>query len=301
MSASQVAVFSPRLGAALLMLVAVVFGANHIAARFAFDHGTSVALAVVVRSAFTALVLLALLQLQPAAWRVAPAERTRLLLAGGLMALQSYCLYTAVAQIPVALALLAFNTYPMLYVLLGWSLGGERPGSRALLAMPIALVGLALALDVVGSLSYVAGRWTEIGAGVGWALAAAVSFTFILVLNARGLQRLDGRLRTLAMTAVSGVLVLGAGIGADALALPDDSVGWAGLGALSILYGTAITSLFVLLPRMGSASSTVALNFEPIAALVLGWILLDQHVRAIQLVGAFVVVAAIAWLSARRP
>lgn len=283
------------------MLVAVVFGANHIAARFAFDHGASVALAVVVRSAFTALVLLALLRGQPGTWRLTPGERRYLLLAGGLMALQSYCLYTAVARIPVALALLAFNTYPMLYVLLGWALGGARPEARALLAMPVALAGLALALDVVGSVSHVAGRWSEIGAGVGWALAGAVSFAFILVLNAGGLRRLDGRVRTLGMTAVSGVLVLGAGAGADALTLPGAAPGWIGLAALSVLYGAAITSLFVLLPRIGSASSTVALNFEPIAALVLAWILLDQHVKPIQLAGAFVVVAAIAWLSARKP
>src|SRR5690606_18770364 len=75
MSASRIAVLAPSTGAAVLMLVAVVFGANHIAARFAFDHGASVALAVVVRSAFTALVLLALLRGQPGTWRLTPGER----------------------------------------------------------------------------------------------------------------------------------------------------------------------------------------------------------------------------------
>lgn len=299
MRAYQPVVLSPRLGAGALMLVAVVFGANHIAARFAFDHGASVALAVVVRSAFTAMVLLVLVRVQRVAWRASPAERARLLLAGALMATQSYCLYSAVAQIPVALALLAFNTYPMLFVLLSWLIGQEPRSRRALVIMPLALAGLAAALDVVGSSAHVAGRWDEIGSGVAWALAAAVSFALVLLLNAHGPQRLDGRVRTLAMTALSAAIVLAAGAGN--LALPDDAVGWTGLVLLSVFYGTAITSLFVLLPRVGAASSTVALNFEPIAVLALAWLLLGQGVKPIQIAGAFVVVGAIAWLNSRRP
>lgn len=282
------------------MLVAVTFGANHIAARFAFDHGASVALAVVVRSAFTALVLVALIRLQRVAWRLSAAERVRLLAAGALMALQSYCLYSAVAQIPVALALLAFHTYPMLFVLLSWAMGEERLSRRALLAMPLALAGLAVALDVVGSSAHIAGRWAQIGTGLAWALSAAVSFALILALNAHGLKRVDGRVRTLAMTALSAVIVLVAAVGTGALALPDDAIGWTGIVGLSVFYGAAITGLFVLLPRIGAASSTVALNFEPIAALVLGWILLGQTVGPIQIVGAFVVVGAITWLNSSK-
>jgi drug/metabolite transporter (DMT)-like permease len=45
-----------------------------------------------------------------------------------------------------------------------------------------------------------------------------------------------------------------------------------------------------------SAASTAALNFEPIAALVLAWMFLGQSVAPVQIVGAFVTVGAIAWL-----
>lgn len=292
---------SPRLGAAALVLVAAVFGANHVAARIAFDHGTSVATAVLVRSAATALVLLVLVRAQGVAWRLTPAERGRLLIAGVLVAVQSYCLYSAVARIPVALGLLAFHICPMLFVLVSWAMGEERPPRGALLAVPVAFGGLAVALDVVGSAAHVAGRWSEIGHGVGWALGAAASFTGVLVLNAHGLTGVDGRVRTLAMTALTAAIVLAAGAGADVLSAPDDAAGWLGLVLLTVFYGAAITSLFVLLPHVGGASGTVALNFEPIAALALGWIFLGQAMEPMQLVGAFVVVGAIAWLgSARR-
>jgi drug/metabolite transporter (DMT)-like permease len=87
------------------------------------------------------------------------------------------------------------------------------------------------------------------------------------------------------------------------LALPADRVGWLGLALLTLLYGTAITSLFSIVPRLGAATNTVALNFEPVAALVLGWAILSQSVAPRQIVGAFVVIGAIVFLSSgrRRP
>src|SRR6185369_7838960 len=94
------------------------------------------------------------------------------------------CLYSAVAVIPVALALLAFNTHPMALSLVSWASGGERPAPRVLVAMPVALVGLALALDVLGRTGDIGGRWTEIGAGVLWATGASLSFAAAMVLTA---------------------------------------------------------------------------------------------------------------------
>jgi drug/metabolite transporter (DMT)-like permease len=58
-----------------------------------------------------------------------------------------------VARLPVALALLAFNTYPLWTALWARVLYGHRPERAVLLAMPVMLVGLALALDVFGAAS----------------------------------------------------------------------------------------------------------------------------------------------------
>jgi drug/metabolite transporter (DMT)-like permease len=54
-------------------------------------------------------------------------------------------------------------------------------------------------------------------------------------------------------------------------------------------------SLFFVLPRLPS-TSTAALNFEPIALLVLGWLVLGMTVTPLQIVGAVLTVGAIAWL-----
>ena len=69
---------------------------------------------------------------------------------------------------------------------------------------------------------------------------------------------------------------------------------------LTLLYGSAITTVFTIVPKLGAASKTAALNFEPIAALALGWLILGQSMAPRQLVGAAIVVGAVLLLGGRR-
>jgi drug/metabolite transporter (DMT)-like permease len=282
---------SPGTAVLILLGVATAFASNHLCARIAFDHGASVLTAVSVRATFTALLLLVLMRLQGVAVSIPRELRSKTLLAGLLIASQSYCLYSAVALIPPALALLVFQTSPMLYVLLTWALGKERPSWGALPPMLMALVGLALALNVRPGSSGA----DNIPAGMAWAFASGLSMTVVYYLNANALKPLDGRLRTFAMTAVTAVLVIIAGAATGAHALPKDAAGWAGIMLLAGFYCIAMISLFFVLPRL-PATTTAALNFEPIALLVLGWLVLGFTVTALQLAGAVLTVSAIAWL-----
>ncbi|MEI6304305.1 MAG: EamA/RhaT family transporter, partial [Betaproteobacteria bacterium] len=101
-------------GIILMLVIAAVMGANHIAARIAFDHGVNVTTAVTIRSGVTALAVLALLLASGVRVWVPALTLRRAVGIGVLVAVQSYCLYSSVARIPVVLALLVFNIYPML-------------------------------------------------------------------------------------------------------------------------------------------------------------------------------------------
>jgi drug/metabolite transporter (DMT)-like permease len=283
-------------GIALMLVIATVFGSNHVAARVAFDHGSNVTTAVAFRSAGTALFVLVLLLASGNSLKVERKALGHAMAVGVLIAVQSYCLYSAVARIPVALALLAFNTHPMALALLSWATGGERPARRVLLAMPIALAGLALALDVWGRTGDFAGRWAEIGAGVLWATGASLSFAFAMLQTTRRLGSMDGRLRSLLTMSVVAAMALAGGAAAGDFAMPTDGTGWIALLLLSVFYGTAITSLFVLLPKLGAVNNMAILNFEPIAVLGIAWVALGQAVAPLQIVGAFIVVGAIMWM-----
>jgi len=285
---------------AILLTIATIFGSNHIAARIAFDHGVNVTTAIVARSLAAVLFVGVLVIAGRVPLALTAATRWRAVAVGVLISVQSYCLYSAVARIPVALALLAFNTYPMMFSLISWATGSERPARRALIAMPVALFGLALALDVSGVSGGIAARWDAIGVGVGFALGAAVSFSAALHLTARWLHDVDGRLRTLLTMSTVALLMLAAGTLAGDLALPSNPGGWLGLGLLMLFYGTAFTTMFVLLPRLDVMNNSAALNFEPIAVLFLAWPILGQSVAPRQIVGALIVVGAVIALGTGR-
>jgi drug/metabolite transporter (DMT)-like permease len=87
---------------ATVLLVAFLMGANHVAARIAFNHGVDVGTAVLFRSAGTALVVLAIVLAQGV--RVQATRRQKAVIVGmGLMiGVQSLLLYSSVARLPVA-------------------------------------------------------------------------------------------------------------------------------------------------------------------------------------------------------
>ena len=82
--------------------------------------------------------------------------------------------------------------------------------------------------------------------------------------------------------------------------LPNAAAGWWGLAALTLLYGTAFTIMFTVLPRLGVVGNSAIMNVEPVFALVLAWLLLGQAIAPIQVGGALLVVAAVMVLGLRR-
>ena len=285
-----------------LLFTACLFGANHVAARLAFNHGLDVASAVTVRSLATALVVGLIVWLQRVPRVFSARQRGYLLLIGALVAVQSLTLYAAVARLPVALALLTFNTYPLWTAFFAWLLYRHRPERAVLIAMPVLLFGLALALDALGAASGLgaAGQWSRIGAGVAFAMAAAAVFGAALALTQHEVAGLDGRLRTAVTMGLVGLLALVAVQLQGGLHLPTAPAGWWGLAGLTLCYGTAFTIMFTLLPRLGVVGSSPIMNVEPVAALVMAWALLGQAIAPVQLLGALIVVGAVMALGLRK-
>ncbi|CAM3738722.1 Threonine/homoserine efflux transporter RhtA [Paracidovorax anthurii] len=293
--------FPRRFAIGLLLLISCTFAANHVAARLAFDHGTGLLLAVLCRSGATALVLAALVAWKRPALAMAPGALRWQLLLGALVATQSLCLYSAVARIPVALALLVSNVCPVLLALLTWALGGPRPTRRAAVVMAVALCGLLLALDIPGRVARLgqdgSGDWM---AGIAFAFTAACVFAVALWVTDHKLKALPGMWRSLMTVGTVFALMVAAGVSGlvpGGMQWPGATPGWWGLAALVVLYGTAFTAMFVSLPRMDMARNAPVMNIEPVATLLLGWWVLEQTLQPLQLVGGAVVLAGIVLLS----
>jgi len=287
---------------ATLLLIALMMGANHVAARLAFNHGVDVATAVACRSLVTALVVSSLVLVQRVPLELSGRHKKFLPLIGLLIGVQSLCIYSSVARLPVALALLAFNTYPLWAALWDRLLYKRRPERAVLLAMPVILIGLALALDVFGAASGMgaAGQWRQIGVGVVFALAAAATFGLAMILTQHEAGDLDGRLRTASTLMITGLIALTVVLGQGGFHLPQAEPGWWGLAVLTLLYGTAFTVMFTVLPKLGVAGNSAIMNVEPVFALVLAWLILGQSIATVQVAGALLVVGTVMVLGLRK-
>jgi drug/metabolite transporter (DMT)-like permease len=171
-----------------------------------------------------------------------------------------------------------------------------------LVAMPVILLGLALALDVLGAASGLgaSGQWARIGEGVVFACGAAATFALAMVLTQHEAGDLDGRVRTFTTMAITGIIGL-ASVGAQGgFSLPQSAMGWGGLAALTFLYGTAFTIMFTVLPRLGVVGNSAIMNVEPVFALVLAWLILGQTIAPVQVLGALIVVGAVMVLGLRK-
>ncbi|MDM0078861.1 DMT family transporter [Variovorax sp. J2P1-59] len=292
---------APLSFAALLLLAGMLAG-SVVAARIAFDSGTSIYTALAVRSGVTACLLFVLCAVGRI--RATPNSRQGWMLGaiGLLLGLQGICLYSAVQVLSVGMAVLVFNTYPIWIGLASWGLYRQRCGRTVLIVMPIVLIGLALALDVSAgrTLRDSFGASLLHGYGTVLALAASVLFALALTLTQHEVVELDGRFRSACtLLVVSSVALPAVWIGGGP-AWPGSTSGWYGLAALTILYGSAITMLFTVLPRLGVAANSPIMSVEPVMAMGLGALILDQHVTLHQGAGVLTVVGAVIFLGLRK-
>ncbi|UZS73612.1 EamA family transporter [Pseudomonas syringae] len=298
--------FPRHIAVLILALLACSFAGNHIAARIAFDHDTGLLLAILCRSGVTLLVLTSLVLWQRERLSLPASTWRWQLLLGLLIATQSFCIYSAVARIPVALALLVVNVSPILLALLTWALGGARPTRRAaglMGLMGLILFGLTLALDVPQRLSNSGSsepQWLE---GVAYASTAAVVFAFALWITNNKLAGMRGSVRsmlTMAVVFVVAAIAGSSGVLPGGVGLPTSSVGWTALASLVVLYGLGFSLLFICMARLDIARNAPVMNIEPVASLLFGWLILDQLLSSGQVVGGLIVVSGIVLLTWRR-
>ena len=284
----------------LLMTMATLFAANHVAARLAFDNGTGLLLAVLMRSGVACLILLTLVTTQNKRLWLPPGTWPWQLVAGLMIAIQSISVYSAVARLPVVIALLLINTFPIQLALLNWALGGSRPSLRSCMMMGIILIGLLVVLDIPSWIANADTMGPEWLTGIGFGLGAAFSMSCALWVTEHRLAGVGSTLRSLlTMQTVFVAMIMAGLLGAlpGGMHLPDNGTGWIGLTSLAVLYGSAFSIMFIFVPRLDMARNAPVMNFEPVAALLLGYIVLGQTVSTSQLMGGALVVSGIIALS----
>jgi drug/metabolite transporter (DMT)-like permease len=286
-------------GLGIALVSAATFGTSGTFAASLLDAGWTPGAAVTVRVAVAALVLTvpALLQLRGRAGALRRGSRTLTVYGLAAVAMAQLCYFNAVQHLSVAVALLLEYSGALLVVLYLWVRRGHRPRRLTVAGAAVAVLGLALVLEIVGNT-----RLDPVG--VLWGLGAAVGLATYFVMSADQ----DDALPPL-VVAWGGLLVGAVALGLAGLVgvlpmtastadvtLLDAQVDWLvpvlglALVAAVIAYVTGIVGARMLGAKV---ASFVGLT-EVLWAVLFAWVLLGQALGAVQLLGGALVVAGIA-------
>ncbi|MBM3491720.1 MAG: DMT family transporter [Alphaproteobacteria bacterium] len=282
----------PWLGIAFVLAVATSFGFSVNFAKLAILGGSNALSINTMRVGGAAMMLYLLLRSTGVSLAMPPGRRALALAAGLLHAAYGQTFLLSLDYLPVGIAVITFYTYPLLAALATWAIGRERPRTRAALALVMAFVGLALALKVLeGGLSAV---------GIALAFAAAVGVTVMLLAMPLLASGVDSRAVTLHFLGSGAGCFLLASLVTGGFAVPETADGRLAFLAAPFCYVFGIVGFYWAAIAIGAIRTALVMNFEPVSAMALGFVILGERLDAGQVLGAAVVVAAIVLISRSR-
>ncbi|MBW3595575.1 MAG: DMT family transporter [Actinobacteria bacterium] len=206
------------------------------------------------------------------------------LIAGLFFAVDLIAWHHAIEAVGAGLATVLGNLQVLLVAFVAWFVLSERPHTGLFVAVPVVLIGVVLISGVLGGDAY--GESPVRGVLFG-ALTSVAYAGFILTLRegSRDLRRVAGPL--FYATAVSGAAAAVFGGITGTLEAPGglDSHGW--LAALAVTsQGVGWLLISLSLPRLPAAITSVVLLLQPVGAMVLARIVLEERPSTGQIAGA---------------
>ena len=282
-------------GNILALTAAVAFAFSNTTASVAFQGGSNPITLAAVRFVLPAIVLVIWLSASGRSVWLPKRDGWIAVALGALTAAYTWALLSAIAIIPLALAILTFYLFPLVATLILGFFGWDKLGWKTIATIVIAFAGLALALDPrVGNLDVT---------GMSLAFLASLGLGAIVAVSSRVLRTGDSRPVTLYMAAVSAVLLIAFCALQGDFVLPNTTRGWVGFVAAALLYAFAMIAFFIAISIIGPARTSLLCYAEPVVAAGLGVVLLGEALTFVQISGIILVVGALvgATLLQQRP
>jgi drug/metabolite transporter (DMT)-like permease len=217
--------------------------------------------------------------------------RTLAWVAGAFFAADLILWHHSIAGVGAGLATVLGNVQVVLVPIAAWLFLSERPGGRIAAAVPVVLIGIVLISGVVGEGAY--GDDPALGALFG-VLTAVAYAGFLLTLRAGSAdpRRAAGGLFHATLACALCVLPVGWLLGELELRTSWEAFWWLVVLALtSQVLGWLLIA--AALPLVPAAISSVVLTFQPVSAVLLAMLLVDEEPSPVQLAGVAVVVCGI--------
>ncbi|MDA0178697.1 DMT family transporter [Solirubrobacter phytolaccae] len=273
-------------------LAALLWGTIGPAAAFVTEHTTLSPIQTSLWRLLTAVIPLAAIALVVGR---AAAKPSRALVLGGLAVgavtgLSQLAYFAAVVESGIAIpTLIACGLGPILTAVGQTVIFGDRPDVRTLLALAVALSGLALLmldsphtvtalgilLSVLSAITYAA-----------YALSVGPVSRGMSTLNLTAIATAGGTLAILPFTLADG----GPGV-------PGTAAGWAGVLHLGIIVSCVAYALYYRSARtLPSTHITILILLEPLVAALLAVVFFDEHLTVGTIVGGVLMLTAVAGL-----
>ena len=213
---------------------------------------------------------------------------------------QAFSFFTALTLIPAGIVALLLYLHPALVALLSAGILHERLTTPKRLALGVALAGTVL--TVAPALGGPAGAETSTGvaAGIAFAVAAAVFYSFYIIAGAWLGRRVAAQPMSTVVIASAAAVFIAAAL-ARGPAWPQSAAGWLAVLAIALVSTVgAITLYFAGLQRIGPPRAATLSTLEPVVTVTLAALVLGEAIAPVQIVGGALILAAVA-LIARSP
>jgi drug/metabolite transporter (DMT)-like permease len=228
-----------------------------------------------------------------------PGERRFAVLAGLLLAVDLICWHQAIKDVGAGLGTVLGNLQVVIIPFVAWAVLAERPDRRILVVLPLVFAGIVLISGALESGAY----GENPPRGILFGAATGVCYSGFILLLRRGnadTRRPAGPLFDATLTSALAALAIALTIGQTDLAPSWPAHAWlATLGLSSQVIGWLLIS--VSLPRLPAAVTSLILTIQPVAAVVLGVLLLSEEPSVLQVVGVALIIAGLMAIARRRP
>ena len=266
------------------MLGAFSFGVTVVLGRTLAEAGFNAETVLGLRFGCSALLLFAGLTAAGRSLVPVPGERWAAFLLGAVgYAVEASFFYAALQRGSTAAVTLLFYSYPAVVTIFDAVLRRRAPSRATVLALLLASAGTAVVVA--------AGADIDIStAGIGFAVGAATLFAVYVMVSDRLLVRTDALAGAAWVSGATALSLFAKGALTGALVAPTGR--WWQVVLNGLASASAFAFLFVALRRLGPAHTSVTLTLEAFFAIVLAALFIDEHLRAVQLLGGAGLLAA---------
>lgn len=274
-------------GIVLVIISAIGFGLMAIFAKFAYAANLNMVTILSVRFTITALILWFIIMLSKESPWLAKKEIINLLLLGAMgYGLMSSCFFSAVRLIPASVASILLYTYPIIVTFLSSWIYSEKINMYKLISLLVSFIGLVLVVGVVlEGLSFI---------GIIFGLMSALIYSLYIIISNKYVNKINPIVFTTYIATSAAVVFNTLGWSTGQINLTISLQGWLSILGIAVFSSVVgILTFYQGMKYIGPSRASIISTLEPVVTTVSAFILFDEKMTVLQLVGGALVIGAV--------